>query len=293
MIRSMTGFGRAEQAGAAGSVEVQARSLNNRYLKISVHGPEGFTPYEDRLERLARGHVSRGTLTLIIRCHGGGAAPVGQINQAALRQYHATLTALGTELGAAGVVSLGQLLALPGVVVEPEIHTMAAEAAAQIEQVAGEALAALVASRAAEGTRLAQGLQDGLAVIEVSLDGVATQAAQQSRLLADRLRCRLEALLADVPARLDQETLEREVAVLADRADLSEELARMRAHLAAFREELEGTPGSGRKLEFLVQEMQREANTMGSKSLSAEVTREVIVIKAEIEKLREQLQNVE
>jgi uncharacterized protein (TIGR00255 family) len=293
MIRSMTGFGRAEERGKEGALDVLVRSVNHRHLKVSIRGPEGLVPYEDRLERLVREHVSRGMVALTVRIHASHGSPVGHVNEANLQAYRDRLQELAERLDLAPPRDLASLLPLPGVICEGAAGDLAEDRYLVIEEVVRQALQALVESRVAEGACLEAGFRAGVTALEAVVQRIQEGSRQTPARLRERLRLRLEALLSGGEAGLDPGTLEREAAVLADRADITEEVDRLRAHIAGFREELGAAAGSGRKLEFYVQEMVREANTMGSKAADHGVAREVIDLKVELERLREQLQNVE
>lgn len=292
MTVSMTGFGRATSTHGGRHATVEARSVNHRHLVVKWRLPSRFTRYETRLEEIVRGAVARGSLEVNLRIETKAADGVA-IDVALARRYGAAIH----ELDASATIDWAGILALPGVVATVEADSAEDDELAMVEQTLNAALVELVAMRTEEGARLAVELlaltdaaQEQLALIEV-------RAAGLPALAKSRLEQRLSELLTGGTAKLDGPTLEREAAMIADRCDVREEIARLRSHFAGFRELLAKRRGPttsiGRTLDFQVQEMGRETNTIGSKLQDAEATKCVVALKTAVERLREQVQNVE
>jgi uncharacterized protein (TIGR00255 family) len=294
MIRSMTGYGRAEVAGPRLTVSVECRSVNHRHLDIALKLPRALVAYEPDARRLVQASVQRGRIDVSasLMPAGGGAGGILSVNLAQAREYEAAARALADGLGLTPSLRIEWLLAQPGVLARDAEPVVAPEEGwALVARALEAALADLVARREAEGKALAQELGtlhetlDG----EVALIAVRVPKAQARR--AARLRERVQALLGEIP--VDQGRLATEVAALAERADITEELARLRAHLGELRARIDEGGTVGRPLDFLIQEINREVNTVGSKADDLEVSQAVIAAKATLEKVREQVQNIE
>lgn len=276
----MTGFGRgvAEHGGVRATVDL--RSVNHRFLDLKMRGSLG-PALEEQIAAKVRALIERGAVTVSVNI--AGAATATRIDRDAAKRAHAQLAALAAELGTEPP-ALGLILGQPGVQVAAETVDDAAILAAT-----ESALAQLDEMRATEGSALATELiarLDWLSQLRARIaELAATVPAQQQKRLQDRLT----KLGADV----DPQRLAQEVAILADRADITEELVRLASHLEQARTLLAGSGAIGRRLDFLTQELGREINTIGSKSAAAEITAAVVEAKATLEKLREQVQNVE
>jgi uncharacterized protein (TIGR00255 family) len=283
----MTGYGRgaAEQDGRRATVEV--RAVNHRFLDLKLRGAPIAPALEEQITARVRAAIERGAVTVSIHTSTASAA-AGRVDPAAARRVHAELAALAADLGVGGP-DLALVLAQPGVVVASE--PAADEPEPPVAAALDAALAQLDGMRAAEGQALAAELRarlDELAALRAQVAALAAAVpAQLGKRLAERIRRLLEGADPD-PARLAQE-----VALLADRADVTEELVRLASHLEQARALLAGPGAVGRRLDFLVQEIGRELNTIGSKSAAAEITAAVVEAKAVLEKIREQAQNVE
>jgi len=298
MIRSMTGYGAAEQADDLVRVAVEIRTLNNRFLKVNQHLPEGLGAAEVAIERILRDSLSRGTVNLNLAVEPRGAAVRAPINTDILTAYWQDLEAAAKKVG--GTVSLEALLALPGVVgSERVLLTGIADLPARVEAVVAEAVRRLNRMRDVEGQATAKDMRSALDEMQRRIAAIQTRVPAVVQEYRERLRQRVAELLAGVEVAADDQTLAREVAFAAERSDINEELARLASHLSQFRELLDdsGPAGAGRqagrKLEFLTQEMYREVNTIGSKASDAEISRLVVDIKVGVDRLREQSQNVE
>ena len=297
MVRSMTGFGRAEVRGDTLVVTVEARSVNHRHLDVALRLPRALAPLEMDARRLVAARLERGRVDVSVQA----TAVAEQASQrlvtdvALAREYIARARGLSAELvdlGVTGSLTLEWLLQRPGVLrMEDAEQAETAVPWAIVEQALGRALDELVARRTAEGERLAQELRDlhaELAAIVATMAGRAPAAVARRE---QRLRERLHALLG--AAGVDEARVVTEAAVWADKGDVSEELARLRVHLAELALLLDKGGAIGRSLDFLLQELGREVNTVGSKSDDLELSQAALAGKGVLEKMREQVQNLE
>lgn len=293
MIRSMTGYGRAEVVGEKIAVTVEARSLNHRHLDIALKLPRSLAALELEARRLIQGQIQRGRLDVSasVRSLAEGKGALA-LDAALARHYLEQMRALGDTLGLRSAPTLEWLLERPGVVTLGDAEPIAPEVGWPVlTQALTRAMEELVARREAEGDALAKeltALYEALAADVRRLEARAPAALAQR---AERVRERIQAFLGEVP--VDEARFLTEVAVWADRTDVSEELARLKAHLGQFASLLrEGGP-VGRALDFLVQEMNREVNTAASKANDLELSQLALACKGHLEKIREQVQNVE
>jgi len=290
----MTGFGDFRGQDDRLSVAVEVRSVNNRYFKIVIKSPERFQPLEAEIERVVRESISRGTVNVLLRVDGIGASLAYRLDPAVLKSYWQELNVLSSALGQAPPRDLGGLLALPGVVVEGDsARTDPRDAWPIIESALRESLKKLREFRAAEGASMAQDLQSNLKIVSSELEQIAAKAPEIVREFRDKLHERVRELLAGGDASVQPADLIREVSIFADRCDIGEEILRLRSHIEQFQAFVREPQSQGRKLEFLTQEMVREANTIGSKANNVQVAHAVVEIKAAIERIREVVQNVE
>ena len=293
MILSMTGFGGAERSEGGVSYCLEIRSLNNRYFKVSTKLPENLQFLEGEVERMVRTRLGRGSCTYALRLRNESATAGYDINQAALRKYVESICAAPMPEGVQATIDLAAVAALPGICQPPETDQQSQERlSALLREMTGEALDGVVAMRQAEGEALRSDLLACCGALGEQLEAIAEQAPQVMVEYHERLRQRVQTLLAEAKLELEKDMLAREVAVYADRCDIREEVTRMHSHLAQFTELCDSTEPTGRKLDFLAQEMLREANTIGSKSNDATIARHIVEIKASIDRLKEQVQNV-
>lgn len=296
MLLSMTGYGEARFQSDALSLAIELRALNNRYLKVSVRGSEPYNLLESEFEKVIRKQVRRGTVQVHIRCTHQYRPQDFQINAQALRGYMTQLRGLASELGARDQPDLwlGQVLALPGVAPEPGSSAAALEEDwAIIEGVLEKALAKLQVMRQEEGQAMARELLQHRDFVAGQLKQIEALAPGVVEAYRERLHDRVRKLLAQLDVEIDKSDLIKEVAVFAERSDIAEETVRLASHLVQFEAIMKETESPGRKLEFLTQEMFREANTIGSKASDVEISRHVVEIKGTLEKIRELIQNVE
>ena len=292
----MTGYGEAHYHNDTVNVSIELRALNNRYLKVSLRANEPYHLLEPEFEKVVRRTVRRGTIQVHLRCQRQFAPQDFQINAAALRSYAGQLRELAGELGLEGRpdVLLAQALALPGVVAEPGSAALNLEQDwPLLEGVLGQALERLQAMRQDEGRAMARELLQQRDVIGRELDAIRARSPLVTTAFRDRLLERVRSLLAELDVQIDRTDLIKEVSVFAERSDIAEEVVRLASHLTQFRDIVHEPESAGRKLEFLTQEMAREANTIGSKASDVDISRHVVEIKGALEKVRELVQNVE
>jgi len=298
VLLSMTGFGEARHQGDDLALSVEVRTVNNRYLKVSVRGSDPYPMLEPELEKLVRKYVRRGTVTVHVRCDRQMRGADFAINVVALRSYLEQIRTVCDQIGWQVPMSalLGQVLGLPGVAPEPGgvAGRPPDEEFSAVERTLEAALTRLQAMRQQEGRAMADELLAHRQTIASHLGEVRQAAPVVVENYRQRLRDRVGQALAEHNVSLRPDDLIREVAVFAERSDVSEEVTRLSSHLDQF-ESIVRTEddGPGRKLEFLVQEMGREANTIGSKAGDVAVSRHVVEIKSALEKVRELVQNVE
>jgi uncharacterized protein (TIGR00255 family) len=282
MIRSMTGFGRGSASSGVWAVEARLKTLNHRYLELQLRGLEGQEELELQARRLLEGAFTRGRVELLVELEYVGEGVAFDLEAA--RRYHRSLKALCAELGLEGGVSLSELIAL-GALKPAEAEGLGP----LLERAVEEAIAQAQEIRLREGERLGRELELYLGRIEELVEAIAARAPQVKLYYKERLRERARELLEE----LDEERLEEEAVLFAERSDITEELARLRSHLAGARAALAGPEPAGRVLDFLAQEMFREANTLAAKARDAEVLNYAVAMRLEIERLREQVRNIE
>ena len=292
MIRSMTGYGSADIERDGQRLTAEVRSVNHRFCEVSVRAPKVMGLFEDQIRQLISERFSRGKFNLTITWTGAGeTGEVLRLNEPVADRYVALLEQLRKRYKIDHGLDLKTLATLPDVFEWEHSALSDEETWELVKKLVLGACDNMNAMKAREGDALSKDFHGRLQLIRQHLAIVAERAPLRPPEARDRLMSRLKALLGDVE--MDPIRVAQEVAMMADRLDCSEECVRLAAHLDQFRGLMEGSELAGRKLNFLLQEMNREANTIGSKSNDVEITRSVIVIKEEIERLREQVQNVE
>jgi uncharacterized protein (TIGR00255 family) len=291
MISSMTGFGAADGTIGDARASVEIRTVNHRFFSPNVKLPTAFSRWEGEIREILRQKIARGHVTLTARFDRAvGAGPV--IDEVRLAQYVVTLKELQKKHGLGGEVDLATLLRLPDVVGAQNEET---------DPVTGEALAAivnkavdnLISMRRAEGAQLAAFLVERVAAVETKLARIEKRAPIRLKEQHERIKRTVSELIGAAGA--DPQRIAQEIAILADKMDVAEELDRFRSHLAAFRETAQSRTAEpvGKRLGFILQEMLREANTVGSKASDAQIQEDVIATKEELERIREQVENLE
>ncbi len=292
----MTGYGEASAHEAGVHYFLEVRSLNGKYFKASIRLPEELEGLEPELESELRRRLTRGSITLIGTCSDSSGAAAHRVNRPALEAYLEQLRGLsGLEPGALGV-DAGALLSLPGVLQPPANGEERIEKTRPVFlRLLEQACARVAAMRQREGGLLVSDLMVHHGLIVTALARVAARAPRVVEDYQRRLKARVETLLQDAKVRVEPVDLIREVAVYAEKSDIAEEVARLGGHLDQFKALLTTDDGRpmGRTLDFLTQEMLREANTMASKSGDADISRDIVEIKGAIDRIKEQVQNVE
>jgi uncharacterized protein (TIGR00255 family) len=292
-MKSMTGFGRGAASGEDFAVAVEVKSVNNRYLDVHLRLSQELTSLEADIRKRVAARLSRGRVDLNLNFERTGATTY-EVNRQLIAGYIQAMDQMKTEFGLEGQLDINALARLPGALATARDGLNEASIAG-IEQAIDQALDNLERMRESEGAALAAEMRIRLAKIETEVPIIENAAAG----LVDAYRQRLQKRIAELIARggqaieLDAGRLAQEVAYLADRSDITEELARLRSHLEQFRATLESPGEIGKRLDFLLQELNREANTVLAKSTEIAIKDAGLAIKAEVEKLREQVQNVE
>lgn len=290
----MTGFGRATMSGEDFNVAVEIKTVNNRYLDIHLRLNQELSPLEMSIRKIISGRLSRGRVDLNINFERTGTTTY-EVNRPLIAGYVKALRDIQKEFDLSGDVDINTLTRLPGALATTR-EGLDEAVAGGIEKALNEAIDDLQRMRETEGAALADEMRARLANIEAEIPTIEEAAGE----LIDAYRQRLQKRITELVARggsptveLDAGRLAQEVAYLADRSDISEELARLRSHLEQFRAAINGAGEVGKRLDFLLQELNREANTVLSKSTEVAIKEAALAIKAEVEKLREQVQNVE
>jgi uncharacterized protein (TIGR00255 family) len=290
----MTGFGEAHCRQGGLTVAVEVRAINNRFFKLSIRGTEGCGPLEPRIEEVVRQSIRRGTVQVNLRLQRLRSPENFQINAAVLGRYRVQLQALRREWDLSGAVPIEALLSLPGVIEELSAADVDPDADwPAVRRALEAALENLARMRSDEGRAMAADLEANRRLIAAGLDEIERRAPAMLAAYGSRLEERLRKTLAEFQVTLDPADVIKEISLFADRADVAEEVVRLRSHLEQFAATMALGESSGRKLEFLTQEMLREANTIGSKANDREIAKQVIEIKTAIERIREMIQNVE
>ncbi len=292
-IRSMTAFARAVSNTPEGAWGIEIRSLNHRYFEFSLKVPPALGSLENRIRDFVQASLRRGkvTVSLMRESASGEAANRAVIDESAVRFYAASVKKLKRKFRLGGDLSVSDLLRLPGIFTAEERKTDAEKIWPSLQRLLVQGLKKAVTAKHLEGRKLSQDILTRLGLIRVALAKIEKSAAGQNERILKKLSERMNAILKDHPA--DPDRLAREAAFLAERSDITEEIVRMKSHLDLFKARLGGGAEIGRELDFLCQEMNREVNTLGSKAQLFEVATEVVFVKGELEKIREQIQNIE
>ena len=289
----MTGFGAADGIVGRSHVSVEIRTVNHRFFNPSIKLPTAYARWEGEVRDAVRRGVARGHATVLVRAHrDSDVAPV-VIDEPRFAEYVSRLQGLKDRHALGGAIELDTVLRLPGVIVSETEDGPVESDGRQLVTIVDEAVAALTTMREAEGGRLSAYLSDRLNLIADAVKRLSARAPDRLLEARDRLREAVRTLTEGFP--IDEQRVIQEIAILADRLDVSEELDRFGSHLTAFRTTLRdgAADGIGKRLGFLVQELLREANTTGSKANDARMLEDVLVIKEELERIREQVDNLE
>lgn len=292
MVKSMTGFGRYKEVIDGRDILCEVKSVNSRYLDTIIKMPKLYSPLEDRIKQLAASYISRGKLEIYIAVESISGEKIDlSINKEYLDSFVKLLSEIKDEYALSGDVSLAMIAAKNEVFVARKVDEDLEAVWTAIEKVAKEAFRQHTEMRIREGEKLENDILGNLSELERLAEKIAFRAPESLRESNERMKARVAELLAGVP--VDESRLLTECAVYADKTDINEELKRLGSHFAQFRAILNEKLPAGRKLDFLVQELNREVNTIGSKACDTEIARCVIDAKCAIERIREQIQNIE
>ncbi len=291
-VRSMTGFGRGRDAAGEVEIVTEIRSVNHRFLDVSVRAPRIYAAFEPEIRKIVSQKVDRGKFDVIVNRSGGRAGLMDvMVDQSLAEGYYRSLLQLKEKFGLHGDITLSDMLTLKEIIVPLEKEEGVEKEWPLVEKSLQQALGALDQMRKAEGLALWKDIETRLVAIRDMAGQIAPLVSQVTAAAKEKLEKRVQELTGGME--LDQDRLLQEVAIMADRSDVTEELTRLESHVEQFLSS--GSAGSplGRKLDFLLQELHREVNTLGSKSASTDIESYVVSIKAELEKIREQTQNIE
>ncbi len=292
MLKSMTGFGRAEGETSLGKVIVEARSVNHRYSDINIKLPKRLNSFENRMKEVVRSQVSRGRIDITLRLETLGEEKVQlSVDLDLAQQYYQVFQDLKEKLHLKDEVTLELLAGAKDLITAKEESVDIEPYWQEVLPILNQSLQSMDAMKRLEGEALAKDLQQRLELIGSYLRMIKQQFPSRLKNTLNRLHERLRALLEGTE--IDPSRFQQEVAFLAERTDITEEIVRAESHLSQFGTLLEGNEPSGRKMDFLLQEIHREANTVSAKVNDAEISQRVVEIKAELEKIREQVQNIE
>lgn len=292
MLKSMTGFGRGSYQGKSKQVTVEIKAINHRFGEVLVKLPRQYTALEERIKRYVLGEVSRGHIEVFVKLEDTGEkARKVQIDQALASAYYQALKQLAEVTGLPCEVSVVQLAQLPDICKLEEEEENLEEIWEDIAPALQDAVAGLVEMRMLEGQKLKADLTSRLAVLRELHRNIVAKSPGVVQLYREKLAARLREILDE--GQIDETRLAMEVALFADRANIDEELVRLDSHFIQLAQNLQAEQEVGRKIDFLLQEINREVNTIGSKANDLGITQDVVQLKSELEKIREQVQNIE
>ncbi len=289
----MTGFGQAEVHDDGISLRVEIRSVNHRHLKIAFRTPEGYNALETLIEPLIRAHLRRGAVQVNVQVQQAVTTGGYVLNEVALIAYHQQLTELAGQLDESQAIPLVDLCQLPGVVRGADSAVDLEAIRPLVKRAVQRAVEQLQVMRQSEGEAMTREMASRVEQIGVHLSAIQQRAPEVLQAYQQRLIERLSQLLEPYGKVVEPADVVREVGIMADRMDIREEIVRLSSHLEQFNLLLDDEDAGGRKLEFLIQEMLRETNTIGAKANDAQIAQRVVAMKTEIERLREMVQNVE
>ncbi len=292
MVRSMTTFARSSQRAKSGNWVVELRAVNHRYFEFSMKLPSALNPHEGELRERVHARIKRGKITVDINVEDDGNKKI-VLNEKVVDAYLSVARRLKKQNGLGGELKVSDLVGLPGIFTVEKNTLHSAKDLKTIEKVLDQTIERAIKVKEAEGRKLAKDILARLQTITAALGKIEKESTGAPEAIYQKLSARLDRLLLE--REKDPDRLHREVAFLAERSDITEEVVRLKSHFGAFRERLDSakTGEIGRELDFLCQEMHREINTIGSKSQLFEISGEVVFIKGELEKIREQVQNIE
>jgi len=294
LIASMTGYGRAESIKDGVRLEVELRAVNNRFLDLAIRLPRALAPLENRMKEIIQAEVARGRVNVSVSLDENSAsAEEIDFDPAVAEATVAFLKKMKKRFRLAGDIEVGTLASFPEIVKRRKKEWSEEELWPLTEKLLKKALKDFNSMRLAEGKALATDLRKRIAILEKELERIEKRAPKSVAESKEALRRRVNQLLSGENIQISDERLAMEIAVLVDRLDCTEEVVRFRSHNAQFLACLDGGDAVGKRLNFLLQEMNREANTIGSKASDTDIVRGSIVLKEEVERIREQIQNLE
>ena len=294
MIKSMTGYGRTESVVNMRKYIIEIKSLNHRYLEISLRLPASLSSLELDIKKRISGRFTRGRVEASVRMdseYGSVGEGRYELNLPLVRNYYDLLVQMRDEFNLKDEITLRMIAASRDAYVLKESGPDVSAIWGDLEEVIERAMDALIEMRKREGENICRDLMVRIDLITKSLDSIALRAPQVVLDYQKRFAERVKELSGGLA--LDEIRLVQEIAIMADRSDITEEIVRFKSHILQFQDLLEGDDAAGRNIDFLIQEMNREINTIGSKSADTEISRKVIEIKAELARIREQVQNIE
>jgi len=289
----MTGFGIAEYKDDERTIRVELRSVNNRFLKIDSRLPDILQTFENEIERSIREKINRGTVLLNVSYQSLRQESEYVLNSERLKEYYRLLNDIKKEIGSRERISVNSLILLPGVLQKGKNHEDVDALLSICVPLIAEALKKMLEMRAVEGRHLGKDIEQRKEFILSMLDKIETRAPIVVQEYSKRLQSRIASLLTGTNIELTDSNLCREIAIFAERCDITEEISRLKSHLYQLHETIQLDEPIGRKLDFIVQEMFRETNTMCSKANDSVMLKDIVDIKTEIEKIREQIFNIE
>jgi uncharacterized protein (TIGR00255 family) len=291
-MKSMTGYGRGECAQAGLKITVEVSSVNRKQSEIAVNLPRELEVLEAQIRDAVNERIARGRVTVRVSIHAATGSSKLRVDTALAKAHSKELKKLAKELKIPDAISLDLLLRIPGVLQASEEIPEADQIWTAVSKALSEALDTLVSMREKEGKHLAKDLQNRISLMRAAVSRVENQAPQVAERYRQQLIERIKTAGIEVPG-LEDERLVKEVFYFADRIDITEELTRLQSHFKQFDDNVKKTEPIGRTLDFLAQEMNREINTLGAKANDSIISREVVTLKSELERFREQVQNVE
>ncbi len=292
MVKSMTGYGRAREMLHMRDITVEIRSVNNRYLDCTVKMPRAYIFAEDAIKAMVQRRISRGKVDVFVTIDTSAAdVSVVAVNEPLARSYYQALTQLKETFALEGDISAATLAKFPDVLTVTKAEEDLETVSADICRVLEGALNAYDTMRAVEGQKLAEDIAGRVTTIETVVGKVEEKSPQTVSAYRERLENKMREVLQSTT--IDESRILTEAAIFADKVAVDEETVRLRSHIAQLRDMLDSDESVGRKLDFLIQEVNRECNTIGSKCNDLSIAQDVVTMKAEVEKIREQIQNIE
>lgn len=291
MVRSMTGYGRGEEEFETGSIIVEVRTVNHRFINFSTKLPQEIKPLQNDIEKQVREVIKRGSVNTVISFDYEYRARHSGINREYMSALYNDLTEFASEHGIPGSLDINTLLSVPEAVIETEPESSLEEIGEAVSKALSLALEKCVRMREKEGENLKNDILLKIERAKAAVSEIERAAPKASEEYFEEARKRVEESLGDID--LDEKRWLNELAILAEKKDFSEELARMKSHIKQFEHDIENREEAARKLNFILQELHREANTLGNKSSDIDIINRCMIIKEEVEKIKEQVQNLE